>query len=114
MNSNIKAVLLFDGDCDFCRSWVTRWKEIAGDAVQYRAYQNAVREFPQVSLHDCQNAVQLVMPDGKVYSAARAVFEMYAAANKRKWILWIYKYIPGFAWTSEYTYRYIAKRRRII
>jgi predicted DCC family thiol-disulfide oxidoreductase YuxK len=32
-------LLIFDGDCGFCRIWVEYWKRLTGDLVAYGPYQ---------------------------------------------------------------------------
>jgi hypothetical protein len=29
-----RPLLVWDGDCDFCRRWIERWRRIAGDRVE--------------------------------------------------------------------------------
>ena len=36
-----KPVLYWDGDCNFCRRWVDRWKADSAGAVEYRTLQSA-------------------------------------------------------------------------
>jgi hypothetical protein len=66
----VRPTLLWDGDCAFCAHWIRRWEKLVGDAVDCRAYQEALDEFPQVVEAECQKAVQLVLKDGRVLSAA--------------------------------------------
>ena len=32
-------VLVFDGECGFCRVWVEYWKRLTGERVEYVAFQ---------------------------------------------------------------------------
>jgi hypothetical protein len=34
-------VLVFDGDCGFCRFWAAPWRHRTGDRVAYEPFQNA-------------------------------------------------------------------------
>ena len=34
-----KPLIIWDGDCHFCRRWIERWSEITGDAVDYATSQ---------------------------------------------------------------------------
>jgi hypothetical protein len=36
-----KALLIWDGDCDFCRLWIERWREMTAGKVDYTTYQEA-------------------------------------------------------------------------
>ena len=31
-------LLVFDGDCGFCRYWVEYWRQLTGERVNYRPY----------------------------------------------------------------------------
>ena len=34
-----RPLLLYDGDCGFCRLWVSRWRGITGEHVDYEPFQ---------------------------------------------------------------------------
>ena len=106
-----RPVLLFDGNCGFCRFWIERWRRETGDAVEYAPYQEKAAEFPEISVPEYEKAVQLIMPDGKVYSAAEAVFRTLALVGKDRWLKWFYEKIPVFRALSEGAYRLVANNR---
>src|ERR1041385_7183230 len=106
-----KPLLVFDGDCHFCRRWIARWAFLTEDKVDYVPYQNVAHNYPAVPLKDFQTAVQLFFPDGKRFSGAEAVFRALTVANKQRWLLWSYENIPGFATVSEWFYRGVAQNR---
>jgi len=103
--------LLWDGDCRFCGAWIERWRKRTGEAVAYRPYQQAVRDFPQVSEAACERAVQLVLPDGRVFSAAHAVLRALAEAGRGRRLLALYEKFPPFRWAAEGAYRFVAANR---
>ena len=107
----VTATMLWDGDCVFCRSWIERWRKTTGDAVAYRPYQEALAEFPQVSEAACQRAVQLILPDGRVYSGAHAVFRALAEAGRCRRTLALYERAPPFRWLANAAYRFVAANR---
>ncbi len=106
-----KPTLVFDGDCSFCRLWIERWRALTGERIQYAPYQQAAEKFPQVPREEFVRSVQLIHPDGKVSSAARAVFESLAVVPGLGWMLWVYLHIPGVAPVSELFYRFVARNR---
>jgi len=106
-----KPILIYDGDCAFCRRWIERWRRITGDRVEYVPYQEAAARFPQIPLQEFKSAVQLVEPDGKVYRAAEAVFRSLAAVRAYRGLLWAYLHLPGMRAVSERLYRYVADHR---
>jgi predicted DCC family thiol-disulfide oxidoreductase YuxK len=108
-----KPTIVFDGDCNFCRRWISRWRETTGERVEYVPFQDpsvAVR-FPELSREQCEQAVQLIDTDGSVHSAAEAVFRALAFSPRNRWPLRLYQHVPGIAPVTEFFYRSVAKHR---
>lgn len=106
-----RPTLLWDGDCAFCAHWIERWKGWTGAAVDYRPYQEALDDFPEVREDDCRRAVQLVLPDGRVFAAAHAVFQTLALAGRGAGLVRLYERSGLFRWCTEATYRFVAHNR---
>jgi predicted DCC family thiol-disulfide oxidoreductase YuxK len=104
-------LLLFDGDCGFCRQWVGRWKGLTGDRVQYEPYQKAANRFPEIDPQRFTQSLQLIQTDGVVLQGAEAVFKSLQSVFYLRWLAWSYLHIPGFMGLSEWGYRKIAKNR---
>ncbi|PYJ26194.1 MAG: hypothetical protein DME90_12360 [Verrucomicrobia bacterium] len=82
-NQPSKPLLIWDGECDFCRLWIERWREItAGNE-----------------------------PDGETSFAAEAVYRSLGYRSSRKWLAWSYDHVPGFAAISEIAYKFVARHR---
>lgn len=105
-----KPLLIYDGDCGFCKLWIARWKQLTADKVDYAPYQESASQFPQIPEDDFRKSVQFVDVDGTVSKGAEAVFQSLTYANKR-WMLWCYENIPGFAAISEWFYQLVARHR---
>ena len=43
-----KPLLVYDGNCGFCRLWIDRWRVITGDRLLYAPFQEAAEQFPQI------------------------------------------------------------------
>ena len=106
-----KPILIYDGDCVFCRRWIERWRVITGERVEYASYQEAASRFPHIPEVEFKSAVQFVDPGGKTYRAAEAVFRSLATAPAYQWLLWIYSHIPGMRALTETFYRFVAHHR---
>ncbi|HTS18977.1 MAG TPA: lipase maturation factor family protein [Verrucomicrobiae bacterium] len=108
-----KPVLIFDGDCNFCRRWISRWRESTADRVEYIPLQDPsiASRFPELPRAQCEQSVQLVDTDGAIYSAAEAVFRSLACAPRHRWSLWLYQRLPGVSPVTESFYRFVAKHR---
>ena len=64
-----RPLLLFDGDCGFCRLWVARWRATMRDQVDFAPAQQEAARFSQVTEEAWKHSVQLVTPEGVVYIA---------------------------------------------
>ena len=105
-----KPILIYDGDCGFCKLWIARWKQLTADKVDYAPYQEVAAHFPQVPEDDFRKSVQFIDADGTITKAAEAVFRSLKYANKN-WMLWCSENIPGFASISEWFYQIVASHR---
>ena len=92
-------------------AWVRRWRRLTGERINYAPYQEVAGRYPQVRAAEFAAALKLVMPDGRVFSGAEAVFRSLDYAGKRRWLLWSYERVPGFRSVSEAAYRFIASHR---
>src|SRR5439155_25604862 len=43
-----KPLMIWDGDCHFCRRWIERWREITRDEVDYEISQKVGDRFPEI------------------------------------------------------------------
>ena len=106
-------LLIYDGDCGFCRIWIQYWNHLTGDKVDYAPSQEARARFPEIPEERWRESVQLLMPDGEWIAGARAVFTTLKFAPGKAWPGWIYDQVPGAARLSEAAYRLIAAHRPI-
>jgi len=111
MATQNRPVLIYDGDCNFCRQWVNRWRHVTDDQVDTLSSQEAARLFPHISPEQFQSSVQLVLPDGSVYDGAEAVFRALACNPDHGWPLWLYRKVPAVAVGTEFLYRFVARHR---
>jgi lipase maturation factor 1 len=103
-NPPAKPLLVFDGDCGFCRRWIERWRVRTGDRIEYRPFQE-VHDFPEIPRGDFAEAVHLIERDGAVYRGAEAVFR---SLGRQRWYS-----VPGVAPVSEWAYRLVARHRQV-
>ncbi|MCH8147358.1 MAG: DUF393 domain-containing protein, partial [Planctomycetes bacterium] len=89
-----RPVLVYDGDCAFCRKWILRWHHLTGDQIEYAPYQQAAEQYPHIPPDEFTKAVYLIEPDGATYRAAEAVFRSLSAAPGRRWMYWAYRRVP--------------------
>lgn len=106
-----RPVLIWDGDCGFCGYWASYWKKLTGDRVDYKTYQDAAADYPDIPPSDFQRAVQFITPDGHRASAAEASFLTLSHAPGNAIWLQLYRKLPDFAALSEAAYAFIATHR---
>jgi len=110
-----KPLLLFDGECGFCRRWIERWRKKAQGTVDFKPYQEVLNNFPQVSEAACEKAVQLVLPDGSVISGAHAVFKALGfSGNFYRSLDRLYDRLPLFGKLSEKAYQWVSDHRSFL
>ena len=108
-----KPLLIFDGDCNFCRVWVHRWQHATGDYVEYVPFQDPslAERYPELPRAGFETAVHLIEPDGRVFNGAEAAFRALGHSPHESILLAWYARRPWFARTSEVIYRFVASRR---
>ena len=106
-----RPLVIYDGRCGFCLLWIERWRQRTGESVDYEASQTAGKRFPEIPEEAFASAVQLVLPDGRVFAGAEAVARMLALGSGNGSWLWIYRHVPGAAVTAELVYRVVASHR---
>jgi len=108
-----KPLMVFDGECNFCRFWIRRWQHTTGNAVDYLPFQDpslAVR-FPELPPERFVSAVHLLETDGSVYSGAEAAFRALAHNPHERWLVDWYEHSPAFTHVTEWAYRLVAGNR---
>jgi predicted DCC family thiol-disulfide oxidoreductase YuxK len=106
-----RPLVVFDGDCGFCRYWLARWRRVVGDRFDAEPYQRAAARFPSLPRERFRRAVQLILPDGTVYQGAEAAYRLRALAPGRGGWLAAYRHLPGFRLLVDLAYRMIADHR---
>lgn len=108
-----KPLMVYDGDCNFCKLWIARWRQLTGEAVDYLPSQDRqiTARFPEIPPDHFQTAVHLIDHDGNVSSGAEAVFRALAENSRKTWALKFYKASKLFAGFTECAYQFIAGHR---
>lgn len=111
-NPPARPLLLFDGDCGFCRLWIERWRDAYGARVDFTPAQEAGARFPEIPAEKFNEAVQLIETDGSVHSGAPAVLRTRALGKgRRDFALFAYESLPGVAPVTEMAYGLVARHR---
>jgi lipase maturation factor 1 len=108
-----KPLMIWDGECLFCKMWIERWREITAGKVDYATYQQAASQFPEIPLDQFKRAMAFIEPDGKTFFAAEAVYRSLQYRSSRTWLAWSYDHFPAFAAISESAYKFVARHRSL-
>lgn len=106
-----KPILIYDGDCNFCRRWIARWRILTEDRIEYEPSQKVADDYPQIPKEKFMASVQMVESDGQIFGGAEAVFRTLTYAQRKSWLFWLYKNLPGFSFVSERFYSFVARQR---
>jgi predicted DCC family thiol-disulfide oxidoreductase YuxK/general stress protein CsbA len=106
-------VLLYDGNCGFCRIWVEFWRELTGARVEYLPWQNNKDSFPGIPTEDLGRGVQLI-EKGRRWSNAEAITRLLARVPEYSWMDWVYRKIPGFGFIAEFAYQIVSAQRNLL
>ncbi|HZZ26579.1 MAG TPA: lipase maturation factor family protein [Pirellulales bacterium] len=104
-------LLVFDGECRFCRATIERWREALGSQMRFAPYQEVGVRFPQIGEKAFRQAVHFVDAQGATSRGAEAVFRVMAYFGRKRWLLWMYTRLPLFAFLAESIYRLVAANR---
>lgn len=106
-------VLLFDGGCGFCRTWVgrlSRWDRNNRIRMVPAEERNRVPGLPAISDSDLARAMHLVTPDGRVYRGARALAPLLQYLPHGRLLRPLLS-IPGVQMVADRVYEQIAANR---
>jgi len=107
-----RPVLIYDGDCAFCRYWVAYWQALTGARVRYEPYQRVASDYPGIPESEFRRAVQYAVPgEPRVASGAEASLRALAQAPGHGAGWWLYRHLPGFAAVAERAYAGVAAHR---
>lgn len=107
------AVLIYDGACPICQSavrWVQR-RALPG-RFEFLPCQSPERQarFPQISEQACLEALQLVLPDGRVLAGDAAIPEILRRAKGWRWLAHLFR-LPGVGAVAPRVYAWVARNR---
>ncbi len=114
MGTDAIAVMLYDGDCAFCRRWIEKLRRMTEGCVRYEPYQRMLAQYPQVREEDCGQAVQLILPGSQVLSGAHAVLKALSLNGEYQSMLRLYEKFSRCGQFLEWCYRRIATNRSFL
>ncbi|UPT73215.1 MAG: lipase maturation factor family protein [Elusimicrobiota bacterium] len=104
-----RPVLVYDGECGFCRLWIERWKSATAGRVEFAPYQSAAARHPEVAREAFAEAVHFFEPS-RTTRAAEAALRALSYGDGLSWLPRLYA-LPGVPSVAEAVYRFVAARR---
>lgn len=105
-----KPVLVYDGNCSFCRYWVDRWKAKTGNKIKYVPFQAVPDSFYGVTHAEFSKSVYLITQYGQRLHGAKAVAVLLQLSGFSTWS-WLYHRVPLASFAAEAGYRLVADHR---
>jgi predicted DCC family thiol-disulfide oxidoreductase YuxK len=108
-----KIIVLYDGQCNFCRSQIERLGKFdGGHRLQFVSlHEPQVKaDYPDLSFEQLMEQMWIVSPEGKRYGGADGL-RYLSRQLPRLWFLMPLMHIPGSMPVWRFLYRQIAKRR---
>src|ERR1044072_3420301 len=96
-----KPLMIWDGECHFCKRWIERWREMTPGKVDYVTYQEGAARVPDIHIEQFKRSVLYIKRNGEAFFAADSVYSSLRYRSSRKWLAWSYDHVQGFAAISE-------------
>jgi predicted DCC family thiol-disulfide oxidoreductase YuxK len=108
----MRPLVLYDGDCGFCRRWVARWQARTQGRIRFLAARPLLRGLFGISRRETRRAMQLIEPGGAVFRGAEAALRMLLFSPRRgtRWAARL-GLLPGVRAVAKGLYRVIASHR---
>ena len=107
------AVVIYDGTCGLCQgsvAWLAR-RAVPGqlELLPCQAPERPAR-FPWMEERGCLEAIQLVLPDGRMLSGASAIPEILRRLRGWRRLAPLFE-LPGVGLLARPVYRWVARHR---
>jgi predicted DCC family thiol-disulfide oxidoreductase YuxK len=105
-------VILYDGHCRLCRAGAKQLEQLLGGrGTELRSFRDegVLAVFPGVSPERCEEAIQLVQSDGRVFEGAEALVQALGRRPLGR-VLFVY-YVPGLRQLADWLYGLVARYR---
>lgn len=106
-----RPLLLYDGECRFCRNCVHKWRAVTEPHVDYAPSQERGAEFPHIDPLLYDQSVVFIEVNGHVRTGADAVLAALTTTRFGRFARRVYRWVPGASSFAEHAYRWVAENR---
>lgn len=113
-NQASRNVVIFDGQCQFCRretDRIRRWDKAGHFEFLDMHDAGVLRRFPRLAGQDLNSGMRLILADGRIWAGADAVREVLQRLPGGAWVSALY-WIPGVGRLARGIYSWVARHRR--
>ncbi|ELR73293.1 hypothetical protein C900_04145 [Fulvivirga imtechensis AK7] len=112
---NGKPMMVWDGDCNFCRYWICVLKSKTGDELEYQTYQEAAGYYSNISRQAFAEAVRLIDGGGQVYSGPDSAYRaFFYFKNPIRFAHDWYDRSKVFRFVSDHAYHFVSTHRPLM
>jgi predicted DCC family thiol-disulfide oxidoreductase YuxK len=104
-------MMVYDGDCGFCRYWLVKWKKLSRDHYEYQPFQSVAENFKDIPFRSFQKEVHLIFSDGTVLKGAAVAFYPYYQFRSAAFLYDWYQKSKIFKRISDLAYQWVARNR---
>ena len=109
-----KPILVYDGNCGFCKYWIIKWKRITQGNIGYSPYQKVAAQFSDIPVDYFRQAVRYIDTDGSVGNGPEAAFLTLQFKKRYRFLLNWYRNMAWFRKLSDVVYQWIADNRTFL
>ena len=109
-----RTLMIWDGDCGFCRYWITRWQKFTDEKIEYQPYQSVAKNIPDIAIIHFKRASRLIETDGRVYSGPRSAYRSFTYGSKWGFLDRWYEKSSIFQSLSDRLYNWVVKNRHLM
>ena len=109
-----RSILVFDGDCPFCRrsvARIARWDSRGAIEFIARQTEGLDTRFPRLREGDFDTGMRLITPDDAIHVGADAAYQIARRLGYWRRVAWLY-HVPGIHWLTRTAYAWIAANRQ--
>lgn len=106
-----KPVIVWDGNCGFCKYWTTRWQKITKGKLDFTPYQEAKDYFKDIDIKHFKQASRFIDTDGKIYSGPNSAYKSLSNSGLWGFLHNWYENYSLFTNLSDGLYNLIAQNR---
>lgn len=109
-----KPLLVYDGNCGFCKYWIIKWKRLTQNHVTYTPFQKAAKNLADIPEHYFKEAVRFIDLEGNVGNGPEAAYQTLQYKNSYRFLARWYSKYSLFRKISDYGYQWVADHRNFL